>query len=227
MKTSFPLHYNEAMKKILLITVLFTVLVSGVAAYKADARIGVAWANARIADPNPSRSVSLGDASINGIGVSLGTAFDYYNDTAFWADISFVFPGDFRFDGAPVASRANSYIFFTDVSLGGALTFDMNSLELYVGLGYSYCEVFYRYDLASTMYREYSLSTSGPAAYLAGKMDLGRDLSIQLTAIPKLTIFTSRVTRDRGRYSEREKVSDFVFRTGFEVNASLSLVYTF
>ena len=228
MKTSFPPVYNEGMKKTLLISVLFFVLVSGVAAYNVDARLGLVWANTHITDPNPSRTaISRGDADINGLGVSIGTTVEYYNDSAFWADVSFVFPGDFRFNGETIPIRANSYLFYSDIAAGGALTFDMKNFELYLGLGYSICELFYRYDISNSVYREYSLSASGPAAYLAAKMDLGREFSIQLTAIPTLTIYTNRVTKDRGTYADRNKVKDFIFKTGFAINASLSVVYTF
>ena len=227
MKTSFPPVYNEVMKKILLISVLFFVLVSGVAAYNVDVRIGLAWANTHLTDPNPASTLSRGDADINGLGISIGTAVEYYNDTAFWADMNFVFPGDFRLDGNAISVQANSYLFFADYSAGGALTFDMDSLELYLGLGYSYCELLYRFNITNTRYREYTLSASGPAAYIAAKLDIGKALSLQLTAIPKLTIYTSRVTRDKGGYTDRNRTRDFLFKTGFEVNASFSLVYTF
>ena len=228
MKTSFPPVYNEAMKKTILVSVLFFVLVSGAVAYNVDARIGLAWAKTHLTDPNPSRtSVSMGDADINGLGISLGTAVEYYNNTAFWADLNFVFPGDFKFDGAPIPIQANSYLFYTDFATGGAFTFDMKNLELYLGLGYSFCELLYRYNLTDTRYREYTLLASGPAVYLAAKIDLGKALSLQLTSVPKLTIFTKRETVDRSRYSDKYRDKDFLFRTGFEVNASLSLVYTF
>jgi len=207
---------------------MFFVFVFNVAAYSNDVRLGVAWSYNHMKDPNPARTdYSLGDVDINGIGISIGTAFENYSDAAFWADVSVVFPGQFKFDGVPMQVPANSYLYYSEIAAGGAMTFDLKNAEFYLGLGYSIKDLAFRYDLDTHgRYREYNLLASGPAAYAAAKIEMGRDLSFQLTAIPTMTIYTVRITRDKGGISSGS-VKDFLFTVAFAVDASLSICYTF
>ena len=215
------------MKKILIVTVLLFAVIFGVAAYHVDSRVGFAWAYNRMKDPVPESAYSLGDADINGIGFSVGVAVETYRNGAFWADTSFVFPGQFKLGGTEVRVPANSYLYYANIAAGYAMTFDTKAATFYMGLGYSIKNLCYRYNLNTHgLYREYNLMVSGPTAYVATKVELAGNVSIQLTALPTLTINTVRITRTKGGIDGRTN-RDFIYNAAFAVDASVSLCYTF
>lgn len=224
---TFSLTIIIAMKKVLIISVLLFAVVFGVAAYHVDGRVGFAWAYNHMKDPVPESQYSLGDVDINGIGFSFGVAVENYRNGAFWADISVAFPGQFKFGGVARNVPANSYLYYVNMAAGYTMTFDTNNATFYLGIGYSIKDLNYRYNLnAYGMYREYNLMASGPSAYVAAKVELARNISIQLTALPTLTINTVRATKDKGGF-DGKTYRDFIYNAAFAVDASLSFCYTF
>ena len=217
----------KAMKKNVIGSVLLFAVAFGVAASHVDGRVGFAWAYNRMKDPVPESTYSLGDADINGMGFSVGVAVENYRNGAFWADLSFTFPGQFKLDGKTLSVPANSYLYYANLAAGYAMTFDTKAATFYLGIGYSIKELCYRYNLNTHgMYREYNLMASGPTAYVAAKVELARNVSIQLTALPTLTINTVRITRTKGGIDGRTN-RDFIYNAAFAVDASVSLCYTF
>ena len=218
------------MKKALLILVMTLILVSGAFAYRTDARLGLAFSKALVHDPNPARTDTLGDADVTGLGISFGTTVRYYNDTAFWADLSIAFPGQFKFDGNVQTVGANSYLFYTDVSAGAAFIYELKNIEVCVGIGYSFSDITYRYEIPSNSqqrFMEYDYISSGPVGYVAAKLDVNRAISLQFTAIPKLIIHTTRLIDKQTSWRRNNPVRDHIFQTSFAVNASISLSYMF
>ena len=219
------------MKKIQLVLILIFVVIFGVSAYRTDARLGFVFEKALIKDPYPSRTGSLGDADITGLGFSLGTTVRSYNDTAFWADLSLAFPGQFKFNGNVLTLGANSYLYYSEISAGAAFAYDLKNLDIYLGIGLSFSDLIYRYEIPSNTtkqrFMEYDYITVGPVGYFAAKLDMGRSISVQFTAIPKLIIHTTRLIDQQKTWRRNDPVRDHIFQTGFSVNASLSLCYTF
>lgn len=215
----------------MLVLVMTLILVSGAFAYRTDARLSFVYAKALIKDPYPARTDAIGDADINGLGISLGTTVRFYNDTAFWADLSVAFPGQFKFGGYALTAGANSYLFYTDISAGAAFTYDLKNLEVCVGIGLSFSDLTYRYEIPSNSsqqkFREYDYITVGPVGYVAAKLDIGRSIAVQFTAIPKLVIHTTRLIDEQKSWRRNNPVRDHIFQTGFAVNASLGICYTF